>query len=500
MSELILIRLAGEISIKARATRRHFAGRLVSNLRDALQAEAIPARIRVAHDRISAEVEEKDGAAAQAVISRVFGVQTTSRALRRSCASEADVAREGYALFREAVAGKRFAVRVRRLGGRAAVGLAPSQIERALGAELLRHAARVDLDDPEVWCRIELHPDQADFFVDRSPGPGGLPLGVEGRAIALISGGFDSAVAAWQMLRRGVALDYVFCKLGGRAHEQGVLRVAEQLALRWSYGTQPKLHSIDFSELADELRAKTEKRFWQVLLKRQMLRAAERVARARRAPALVTGDALGQVSSQTLRNLAVVGRATELALLRPLLGANKDEIIRASEEIGTFELSKVVGEYCAMVPKRPATAARLGDIDLQESRLDPELLEAAVAARRILDLRALDPRELALAGVDLERIPEGAIAIDLRTKAEWEQWHAPDALHLEFALAQQAWPSFDRSKRYVLYCEIGLKSAHLAEQMRGAGFDAYHIRGGLRTLRRAAAATAGGSEHEPRID
>jgi thiamine biosynthesis protein ThiI len=485
MSELLLIRLAGEISIKARATRRHFAGRLVSNLRDALQAEAIPARIRVAHDRISAEVEEKDGEAAQALLSRVFGVQTTSRALRRSWSTAADVVREGLALFREAVHGKRFAVRARRLGGRAAVLLAPGEIERALGAELLPFAARVDLDDPEVWCRIELSPEHADFFVDRSPGPGGLPLGVEGRAIALLSGGFDSAVAAWQLLRRGVALDYAFFNLGGRAHEQGVLRVAESLALRWSYGTHPKLFAVDFSELAEELRAKTEKRYWQVLLKRQMLRAAERVAQLRRAPALVTGDALGQVSSQTLQNLAVVGRATELALLRPLLGANKDEIIRAAEQIGTFELSKVVGEYCAMVPTRPATAARQRDIDLQESRLDPALLETAVEARRVFDLRALDPRELAQGDFDLERIPERAIAIDLRSRAEYQSWHAPDALHLEFSLAQAAWPSFDRAKRYVLYCEIGLKSAHLAEQMRGAGFDAYHIRAGLRTLRRA---------------
>lgn len=485
MSELILVRLGGEISIKARATRRHFAGRLVSNLRDAIQSEGIPGRVRLAHDRIYAEVEEKDCAAAQQALCRVFGVQSCSRALRRECATEEDVVREGLALFREAVAGKRFAVRARRLGGRAAVKQQPGQVERALGALLLPFAARVDLSNPEVRCRIEIQPQQAFFFLDQQAGPGGLPLGVEGRAIALLSGGFDSAVAAWQMLRRGVALDYVFCNLGGRTHEQGVLRVAEQLALRWSYGTQPRLHSVDFSELAEELRQRTQKRYWQVLLKRQMLRAAELVAHKRRAPALVTGDALGQVSSQTLQNLAVVSRASELVLLRPLLGANKDEIIRAAEQIGTFELSKVVGEYCAMVPSRPATAARLEDLLAEEQRLDPARVARAVEARRILELRALDPRELALPHLDLERIPEGAIAIDLRSRAEYQSWHAPGALHLEFTHAQRAWPSFDPLQRYVLYCEIGLKSAHLAEQMRAADFDASHIRGGLRTLRRA---------------
>ncbi len=484
MSELILVRLAGEISIKARATRRHFAGRLVSNLRDLLQAEALPGRVRLAHDRIHVEVEEKSCAAAQSALARVFGVQSCSRAVRRDYQSEQDLVREGLALFREAVAGRRFAVRARRLGGRAAVALRPGDVERALGAALLPHAAGVDLDDPEVRCRLEIQPDQAFFFLDQVAGPGGLPLGVEGRAIALLSGGFDSAVAAWQMLRRGVALDYVFCNLGGRAHEQGVLRVAEQLALRWSYGTSPRLHALDFAEVAGELRARTAKRYWQVLLKRQMLRAAEQVARRRRAPALVTGDALGQVSSQTLQNLAVIGRATELALLRPLLGANKDEIIRAAEQIGTFELSKVVGEYCAMVPSRPATAARLEDLLAEEAKLDPALLARAVESRRILALRALDPGELALPDIDVEKIPEGARVIDLRSRAEYESWHVPEALQLEWDLAQRAWPSFEPGRCYVLYCEIGLKSALLAEQMRSAGFDAYHVRGGLRTLRR----------------
>jgi thiamine biosynthesis protein ThiI len=158
----------------------------------------------------------------------------------------------------------------------------------------------------------------------------------------------------------------------------------------------------------------------------------------------VTGDAVGQVSSQTLQNLAVISRAAERPILRPLVGANKDEILALARRIGTVDLSKVVGEYCALVPRRPATAAQL----------------------------------------DLEQIPPGATAIDLRSRAEFDAWHAPDALHLPFPQALRAWPGFDRAQRYVLYCEIGLKSAHLAEQMREGGFEARHVRGGVRRLRR----------------
>jgi thiamine biosynthesis protein ThiI len=118
------------------------------------------------------------------------------------------------------------------------------------------------------------------------------------------------------MLRRGVRVDYAFCNLGGETHQLGVLRVAKLLADRWSYGDRPRLHAIDFAAVADELRARTQPRYWQILLKRMMLRAAARVLRERRASAIVTGDAVGQVSSQTLPNLAVISRATSEAILR----------------------------------------------------------------------------------------------------------------------------------------------------------------------------------------
>jgi thiamine biosynthesis protein ThiI len=306
--------------------------------------------------------------------------------------------------------------------------------------------------------------------------------------VALVSGGFDSAVAAWQMQRRGVVLEHVFCNLGGAAHELGVLRVMKVVAERWSAGARPRLHAVDFAAVAAELRARTEARYWQVLLKRQMLRAAERVAREWRAAAIVTGEAVGQVSSQTLGNLAVISEATPLPILRPLVGANKDEIIALAGKIGTAELSAVVQEYCAMVPRRPATAAALGAILAEEARLDPEVLERAVAGRRVFDLHALDPDAHSVPELEVEAIPSGATVIDLRPRTAHRAWHWPGALQLDLGPALQAYPSFDKEKTYVLYCEFGLKSAHLAELMRRAGFEAFHVKGGTKQLMRAVAA------------
>jgi thiamine biosynthesis protein ThiI len=308
--------------------------------------------------------------------------------------------------------------------------------------------------------------------------------------VALVSGGFDSAVAAWQAMKRGVAVDHVFCNLGGASHELGALRVSKELADGWAHGDRPRFHAVDFGPLLDEIRGRTERKYWQLLLKRQMLRAAEAVAAERRCAAIVTGEAIGQVSSQTLVNLGVISQATQLPVLRPLVTCNKEEIIATARAIGTHDLSKVVGEYCAIVPRRPATHARLESVLREERAIDPGLLATAVAARRVLDLRALALDALGLPELETAGIPAGATVVDLRPREAFAAWHWPDAVRLDFAEALRVLPSLDRGREYVLYCEFGLMSAHLAELMQKEGLRARHVRGGLRAVR-AFAARAG---------
>jgi thiamine biosynthesis protein ThiI len=478
-SQIVLLRFSGEIATKAKPTRARFERRLLQNLSEALRAEGIPARTWRTRNRIFVETDDPG---APAVLSRLFGVQSLSVALVEPAEKLEQVVETGTRLFRDAVAGRRFAVRARRVGDRSRIALDARAVERALGAALLPGAACVDLDQPEFTARIELHEGDALFCTESWRGPGGLPLDVEGRAVALVSGGFDSAVAAWQLLRRGVRLDYVFCNLGGRAHQMGTLRVAKVLADRWSYGGKPRLHAVDFEAVAAEIRAHTKTRYWQVILKRQMLRAADAIARETGADALVTGEAVGQVSSQTLPNLATISRATSVPILRPLVGANKDEIIRAAEHIGTAALSAVVDEYCAMVPARPATQAKLARVEFEESKLDPEILARAVAERAVFDLRALDPDAERHPELELEEVPAEATVIDVRSKAAYAGWHWPDALRLDLDAALAAYPSFPKDRSYLLYCEFGLKSAHLVEAMRAAGLEAWHFRGGLKAL------------------
>jgi thiamine biosynthesis protein ThiI len=364
LSALVLLRLSGEISTKARPTRRAFVVQLVRNVKDALASEGIAGTVLRRHDRV---VVETDDARAPALLARVFGVQSASRAERHPIASLDDVVRVGEAAFREAVRGKRFAVRARRVGD-PALPFRSRDVEVALGARLRGLSAGGDLDQPEFTARIELYGGAAYVFAEVAPGPGGLPLRTGGRAVALVSGGFDSAVAAWQLQRRGVVLEHVFANLGGLTHRLGALRVMEVLARRWSYGARTRLHVVDFAAVTRDLQANTETRYWQVILKRLMLRAAEAVARETHAHAIVTGEAVGQVSSQTLVNLATISEATRLPILRPLVGMDKDEITAEAQRIGTYSISIIPDQDCCTLftPKHPATRARVAAVEHAE--------------------------------------------------------------------------------------------------------------------------------------
>lgn len=469
------MRFSGEITVKKRLTRRRFLERLASNVQDALQTTAMPFVLADEGNRL---LVESDSPQALAVLSHVFGVQTLSVVERRPFENLEDILRSGTELYSSVVAGTRFAVRARRLAQGQHLPFSSLDIERELGAALCPYAQGVDLEDPEVTIFVEVRSREADFFTEKLAGPGGLPVGTAGRSIALLSGGFDSAVASWLMLKRGVELDYLFCRLGGSLHEHGALQVVKVLADRWSYGSFPQLYSVDFEPIVAHIQQKVQPRYWQVILKRLMYRAAEQSARRFHLIGIVTGESIGQVSSQTLQNLAVISQATAMPVWRPLVGLNKDEIIALARRIGTYEYSATVAEYCAILPKRPATAASLSDVLAEEEKLDMSLLDQALDAVRTYDLRRFVLSALELPALEIEEIPTDAVVVDLRSPQNYRTWHYPSAIYKDFLSALKEYPWWDRNRIYVLYCELGLKSAHLAEQMRQAGFQAFHFKGG----------------------
>ncbi len=476
LTHRILLRPSGELAIKSKNTRRRFQRRLVANLKDALGTAGVSSRV---HDDWGRLFVEASSRAALDVVPRVFGIASLSEIEATTEARLESIVEVGERLYADRVRGGSFAVRARRAGRHS---FSSRDVNYELGKALNRYA-EVDLDAPDVTVGVEVRDGTAYFFSRQIPAGGGLPGGVEGSALALISGGYDSAVAAWMMLKRGVALDFAFCNLAGGAYERAVLSVAKLLADEWCYGMQPRIHVVDFEAPILQLKDRVRESFWQVILKRLMYRAGDRIAQEAGALAVVTGEAVGQVSSQTLANLAAIDPSSATPVLRPLVGFDKGEIIERSRAIGTYPLSEKVREYCALTERRPITDATPEEAAAEEARLDLSVIDAAVAERRVLDLRSLDASELVTPYLYTSEIPPDAIVIDARSPAQYEPWHYPGALNREFWELYRDFESLERESAYVLYCELGLKTAQLAEKMQKAGFEAYSFKGGVKALR-----------------
>jgi thiamine biosynthesis protein ThiI len=474
-THLFLVRIASELATKARGTRRRFQQRLGRNLRDALASAGLDGRVEVKWSHLLVEAPAPDAAPH---LASVFGVSSVSRIEARLPLDLDEIVRTGEALWAGRVAGGAFAVRARTTG---ACPFSSRDVKIRLGAALNRHAT-VDLDDPDVAVTVDVRDGEALLYSEKVPGVGGLPMGVEGRAVCLISGGFDSAVAAWLLLKRGVALDYVFCNLSGEAYERAVVCVAKVLADAWSCGDRPKMHVVDFGGPVAELKRTVQPKYWQVVLKRLMYRAAEQVAAEIGAHAIVTGESVGQVSSQTLANLRAIDGVATLPVLRPLVGLDKQEIIRRAERIGTAVLSQHIREYCAILPDRPVTHARPEAAADEESRIDLSALDRSVVDRKVIDVRALRAVDLVQPYIFATTVPDDAAVFDCRDEPLYREWHYPGAVRRDVDDLAAHFRQLDKARAYVLYCPFGVQSAYLAEVMQREGYEAYSFKGGTRAL------------------
>lgn len=262
--------------------------------------------------------------------------------------------------------------------------LTSPEINRQLGAAVkARSGARVDLSNPELTVSVEILPREAFFGFRKIPGPGGLPVGASGRVVSLISGGIDSPVAAYRMMQRGCRLIFV------HFHSAPYLdRTSQEKARKLVFAlTRHQFHSrlylVAFGEIQRQIVAAVDRPLRVVLYRRMMLRIAEAIARTEKAKALVTGESLGQVASQTLENMAVIQQAASLPILRPLVGMDKQEIIDQASRIGTFDISSVPDQDCCQlfVPKHPATKAKPAEVEQAEAGLEvSEMVRSAVEA------------------------------------------------------------------------------------------------------------------------
>jgi tRNA uracil 4-sulfurtransferase len=244
------------------------------------------------------------------------------------------------------------------------------EINRQLGARVKeRSGARVDLMNPELTITVEILPRDAFFGFDKISGAGGLPVGASGRVVSLISGGIDSPVAAYRMMQRGCRLIFVHFHSAPYLDKTSQEKVRALVSTLTRHQYLSRLYLVPFGEIQREIVAAVARPLRVVLYRRMMLRIAEALARTEKAKALVTGESLAQVASQTLENMAVIQQAATLPILRPLVGMDKQEIIDQARRIGTFDTSSIPDQDCCQlfVPKHPATKAKSWEVEEAEA-------------------------------------------------------------------------------------------------------------------------------------
>ncbi|MGH2677213.1 MAG: tRNA uracil 4-sulfurtransferase ThiI [Actinomycetota bacterium] len=472
MERLLVLKIAGEIGTKSSRTRRRFLRVLGGNVRAALVRAGVRATVEPRWSRLL--VRSEDPGRAREILSGVFGLHSVSESAAVPFATLDELVSAAAELYRERVAGRTFAVRARRSGEHPFRSI---DVATALGTALLPDSAGVNLDDPQIEVPVEVVDGTGYVALESHPGAGGLPIGVGGRAVALFSGGFDSPVATWMTMRRGMAVDLAVCDLGGCGQVDAALDVARELATTWAPGVEPRAHVIDLFSVVSALRAQVAPGIRQVVLKRSMYRAGTLLAERLGAEAVITGEALGQVSTQTLRNLAVAEDAAGVPVLRPLIGMDKEEIIGRARRIGTHDASLRVQEHCNIASGRVETAARLREVVGAEGSLDDSFVRSAVEAATSVDLVTWTPGPPPEHVV--ETVPANAVVVDVREPEE-----GPDAggLRLPFSRAAEWMPSLDRGRTYLFVCTHGNRSELVAHELRRRGLDAYSLAGGATGL------------------
>ena len=262
------------------------------------------------------------------------------------------------------------------------------QAEREVGG-LIKQAKgwRVDLERPALTIHLELLSDGAFYFFGKEAGAGGMPTGTGGRVACLLSGGIDSPVAAYRMMRRGCSvllIHFHSYPILSRASQEKVREIA---ALLTKHQLRSRLLLVPFGELQQQVVLAVPPALRVVIYRRLMLRIAERFARKAHARALVTGEVIGQVASQTLENMTAIAQATRLEILRPLVGMDKDEISAEAERIGTYPISIIPDQDCCTLftPKHPATRVRLSDVEAAEQALPIDAMIASASAAAVVE-------------------------------------------------------------------------------------------------------------------
>ncbi|MEQ7918900.1 tRNA uracil 4-sulfurtransferase ThiI [Xanthomonas sp. WHRI 1810A] len=472
----LIVKVFPEITIKSRPVRKRFIKQLAKNIRTVLRDLDPALVVDGVWDNLDVETKVTDPKALHDMTERLScmpGITYFLQVDQYPLGDMDDIYEKCKQHFGDVLAGKVFSVRCKRAGHH---DFSSMDVEKYVGSRLRAEcgAAGISLKSPEIEVRMEIRDQRLFVIHSQHAGIGGYPLGSLDQTLVLMSGGFDSTVAAYQIMRRGMMSHFCFFNLGGRAHELGVMEVAHFLWKKYGSSQRVLFVSVPFEEVLGEILGKVDNSHMGVVLKRMMLRAATTIADRLEIDALVTGEAISQVSSQTLPNLSVIDQVTEKLVLRPLIASHKQDIIDQADQIGTGNFARHMPEYCGVISVNPKTAAKRNRVEYEEQQFDMAILERALENARMVPVdRVID--ELGQ-GVEIEEVSQalaGQVVIDIRHPDEQDDrplvLAGIEVQALPFYALNSRFKELDYTRQYLLYCDKGVMSRLHAHHLLSEG-------------------------------
>ncbi|WP_152182921.1 tRNA uracil 4-sulfurtransferase ThiI [Sulfurimonas indica] len=464
-----ILKLFPEIMIKGSSAKRQMTGQLYNNLLTILERVNKDIKVVKYSDKIEVFTPKEFLPEVREKLLNTPGIEQILEVLQFNGMDSLDkIKTKVRELFADSLKDKTFVVRVKRSGKHEFKSI---DIERTVGGHLLANseAKGVQLKNPDITLQMELIQDQLNIITTKYKGLSGFPIGTQGDILSLMSGGFDSTVASYLTMKRGIKTHFIFFNLGGMAHEIGVKQVALYLWNKFGSSHKVKFISVPFDDVIEEIFRSTPPTYMGVTLKRLMLIASEKIADTMEIDALVTGESIAQVSSQTLRNLALIDQVTNKLVLRPLATVNKPEIINIANEIGTRHFAENMPEYCGVISQNPITHGSFKRMEKVAQKFNYEVLDKAVKDAQHLSIDEIVEDISNQAPIEvIDDIKNGNYTvIDIRPEEECIELPC-ETLKIPFHKLKKEFKKLPKDKEYLLYCDKGIMSQLHAQYLRDA--------------------------------
>ena len=474
-TQKFILKLFPEIMVKGSSAKRQMVGQLYNNLLKLLERIDPNINVRKFSDKIEVVTPVEVVVEVRQTLLNTPGIEQVLEALQFDDMDSLEKIKVQVAkVMTKEIEGKTFVVRVKRSGKHS---YNSTKIEQTVGGYMLAHstAKGVDLHNPEVTIRLELINNQLNIITLKHTGLAGFPLGTQGDILSLMSGGFDSTIASYLTMKRGIKTHFIFFNLGGIAHEIGVKQVALYLWSKFGASHRVKFISVPFESVVEEIFRSTHESYMGVTLKRLMLLAAEKVADEMEIDALLTGESVAQVSSQTLRNLALIDQVTNKLILRPLATMNKPDIMYMADEIGTRRFAESMPEYCGVISKNPITHGSFKRMDREAKHFNYAVLDNAVEEAQTIYVDEIIDDVTSAAPIEvISELNDDFVVIDIRTEIECIETSC-ESIKIPFHKLKSEFKKLPKDKEYLLYCEKGIMSQLHAQYLRDAE-DAKNVR------------------------